>query len=153
MSPGGTIGHAEEGGLKEVCWTTMWEKRYWRNEIRIPEIRLFYVTQSSAISGEYSGREKERHWLYTPRKRWEHHLDADLNTPEMILTTSSRPSLCITTVHRHGESVPIGTIRQRSFYGAGDTARDKVGNTIILWSAEASAGPFISGNFTTRTCR
>lgn len=80
MSPGGTIGHAEEGGVKEVCRTTMWEKRYCRNNIKIPEIRLFCVTQSCAISGEYSGSKKERDWLSTCGKRWEHHLDVNLNT-------------------------------------------------------------------------
>lgn len=160
MSPGGTIGHAEEGGVKEVCWTTMWEKRYCRNEIKIPEIRPFCVRQSSAISGEYSGSEKEKDWLSTSRKRWEHHLDVNLNTctmaPEMTPTTSSQPSLCTTTIRLRRESVPIRTIWQRSLYGAGDTARGKVGNTLILWSTEASAGPHgpsTSGNFAPRTCR
>lgn len=58
----------------------MWEKRYRKNERKIPEIRLFCVTQSSAISGEYSGSAKEGDWLSISRKRWEYHLDVNLNT-------------------------------------------------------------------------
>lgn len=44
MSPGGTIGHADDwGGVKGLFWTTIWRMRYCRNETKSQEIGAFYM--------------------------------------------------------------------------------------------------------------
>lgn len=37
------------GGSKEVCWTTMWQMRYCRNETKGPEIGAFYIDKPKIV--------------------------------------------------------------------------------------------------------
>lgn len=98
---------------------------------------------TTAAARERGGRGRREHLLGVKEE--------DLSTytghpppppPEVTLTRNPQP-LCGTTTGVSGEreSVPIRTIWQRSLYGAGEAAQGKVGNALILWSTEASAGP------------